>query len=120
MFCYWSLDKYSKLTWKYFELAISYVILKSLQSLDVDVVKGAIISKNSKRLVGDTKLGEVFYEIFVEVPMKTNEPLVRPYESFQTIGDAAKQTIAWTSFFVSEVFIVRKILKMSSMVLIEF
>ncbi|CAN0906028.1 hypothetical protein LINGRAHAP2_LOCUS23990 [Linum grandiflorum] len=83
-----------------------YVTLKSLQSDDVDVVKGAIISTNAKRLVGDKELGEGFYEIFIEVPMKMNEPLVRPYESFQTIGDVTRQTIvAWPSFFVSRIVI---------------
>ncbi|CAN0903582.1 hypothetical protein LINGRAHAP2_LOCUS22649, partial [Linum grandiflorum] len=102
------------------EQAISYVILKSLQSPDVDVAKGVIISKDSKRFVGDTELGEGIYEIFVEIPMKTDEPLVRPYGSFQTIGDAVGQAIAWSSFFVTEVFIVVKLLKMSRMVLIEF
>ncbi|CAN0876587.1 hypothetical protein LINGRAHAP2_LOCUS11395 [Linum grandiflorum] len=80
---------------------MSYVILKSLQSADVDVAKGAIISTNAKRLVGDKELREGFYEIFVEVPMKMNEPLVRSYGSFQTIGDVTGQTIAWPSFFVS-------------------
>ncbi|CAN1751952.1 hypothetical protein LINPERHAP1_LOCUS4512, partial [Linum perenne] len=74
---------------------ISYVILKSLQIPDVDVAKGSIMSKNSKDVVGDKELGEGFYEIFVEIPIKVNEPLVRPYGSFQTIGDAVGQTIAW-------------------------
>ncbi|CAN1133620.1 hypothetical protein LINPERHAP2_LOCUS7778 [Linum perenne] len=81
---------------------ISYVILKSLQSPDVDVAKGSIMSKNSKAVVGDKELGEGFYEIFVEIPIKVNEPLVRPYGSFQTIGDAVGQTIAWPSFFVKK------------------
>ncbi|CAN1751953.1 hypothetical protein LINPERHAP1_LOCUS4512, partial [Linum perenne] len=60
------------------------------------------MSKNSKDVVGDKELGEGFYEIFVEIPIKVNEPLVRPYGSFQTIGDAVGQTIAWPSFFVKK------------------
>ncbi|CAN1310671.1 hypothetical protein LINPERPRIM_LOCUS28167 [Linum perenne] len=55
------------------------------------------MSKQSKTVVGDKELGEGFYEIFVEIPIKESEPLVRPYGSFQTIGDVVGQTIAWPS-----------------------
>ncbi|CAN1756817.1 hypothetical protein LINPERHAP1_LOCUS6269 [Linum perenne] len=82
---------------------ISFVILKSLQNPDHDVAKGCIMSKQSKTVVGDKELGEGFYEIFVEIPIKASEPLVRPYGSFQTIGDVVGQTIAWPSFFEFEI-----------------
>ncbi|CAN1314226.1 hypothetical protein LINPERPRIM_LOCUS29235, partial [Linum perenne] len=81
---------------------ISYVILKSLRIPDLDVAKGSVMSKHSKTIVGDKELGEGFYEIFVEIPIKVDEPLVRPYGSFQTIGDVVGQSIAWPSFFEFE------------------
>ena len=52
--------------------------------------------------VGGQQLGVNFYEIFVELPMMTDEPLVRPYGNYQTIGDVAGTTIAWPKNLVSK------------------
>ncbi|CAN1253813.1 hypothetical protein LINPERPRIM_LOCUS8433, partial [Linum perenne] len=75
---------------------LTYFLLRSLNHLDVHVVKGSIISKNPKAIVGDIKLGDDFYEIFVEVAMKLDEPLVRPYGSFSVIENVTERTISWS------------------------
>ncbi|CAN1128982.1 hypothetical protein LINPERHAP2_LOCUS4958 [Linum perenne] len=84
---------------------LTYCYLKSLNHRDVDVAKGSIISKNPKTIVGDIELGGGFYEIFVEVPMKPDEPLVRPYGSFSVIGDVTGRTIAWPSSLVNRLYV---------------
>ncbi|CAN1262502.1 hypothetical protein LINPERPRIM_LOCUS11297 [Linum perenne] len=59
-------------------------------------IKGSIISKNPKAMVSDIKLGDGFYEIFVEVAIKLDEPLVQPYGSFSVIGNVTEVTISWS------------------------
>ncbi|CAN1248567.1 hypothetical protein LINPERPRIM_LOCUS6788 [Linum perenne] len=54
-----------------------------------------------KARVSGIELGHGFYEIFVCVAMKTDEPLVRPYECFQEIEDVIGCTIAWPAILVS-------------------
>ncbi|CAN1253817.1 hypothetical protein LINPERPRIM_LOCUS8435 [Linum perenne] len=73
-----------------------FFFLRSLNDLDVHIVKGSIISKNPKAIVGDIKLGDGFYEIFVEVQIKLDEPLVRPYGSFSVLGNVTERTISWS------------------------
>ncbi|CAN1124199.1 hypothetical protein LINPERHAP2_LOCUS2258 [Linum perenne] len=84
---------------------LTYCYLRSLNQPNVDVAKGSIVSKNPKRIVGDVELGGGFYEIFVEVPMKPDEPLVRPYGSFSVIGDVTGRTIAWPSILVNRLYV---------------
>ncbi|CAN1185417.1 hypothetical protein LINPERPRIM_LOCUS38994, partial [Linum perenne] len=84
---------------------LTYCYLRSLNQPNVDVAKGSIVSKNPKRIVGDIELGGGFYEIFVEVAMKRDEPLVRPYGSFSVIGDVTGRTIAWPSILVSRLYV---------------
>ncbi|CAN1170572.1 hypothetical protein LINPERHAP2_LOCUS29072 [Linum perenne] len=84
---------------------LTYCVLKSLNHPDVDVAKGSIVSKRSNARVGDIELGHGFYEIFVDVAMKPDEPLVRPYESFQVIGDVVGRTTAWPAILVQRQYV---------------
>ncbi|CAN1159326.1 hypothetical protein LINPERPRIM_LOCUS20522, partial [Linum perenne] len=84
---------------------LTYCYLRSLNQPNVDVAKGSIVSKNPKRIVGDIELGGGFYKIFVEVAMKRDEPVVRPYGSFSVIGDVTGCTIAWPSILVNRLYV---------------
>ncbi|CAN1788230.1 hypothetical protein LINPERHAP1_LOCUS17959 [Linum perenne] len=86
---------------------LTYCVLKSLNhpDVDVDVAKGSIVSKRPNARVGDIELGHGFYEIFVDVAMKPDEPLVRPYESFQVIGDVVGRTTAWPAILVQRQYV---------------
>ncbi|CAN1262514.1 hypothetical protein LINPERPRIM_LOCUS11306, partial [Linum perenne] len=75
---------------------LTYSFLRSLNHIDVHVIKGSIISKNPKAIANDIKLGDGFYEIFVEVAMKLDVPLVRPYESFSVTGNVIDRSISWS------------------------
>ncbi|CAI0428257.1 unnamed protein product [Linum tenue] len=79
------------------------VLLKSLRSPGVDVARAGVCSKDSKKLVGGEELGVGFIEVFIIVPIKRDEPLIRPYGSYQFIGDVVAQSIAWPSSFVEPV-----------------
>ena len=45
--------------------------------------------------VGNTPLGSHWCEIHVNVPMDSDEELMRPYYNFIKIGDAIGVSIAW-------------------------
>nr|CAD1817843.1 unnamed protein product [Ananas comosus var. bracteatus] len=76
------------------------VILKSPFRPYHSVAQGTLISKDPTTQVGGEKLGNQFWEIYIEIAMVPSEKLIRSYGKFKTIGDAVLQTIAWPSTFV--------------------
>ncbi|CAI0399280.1 unnamed protein product [Linum tenue] len=76
---------------------LEFVMIKSLLSPGVDVAYANILTKDPKGRVAGQELGRGFYEVFVQVGIHSDEPLVRPYGSYQTIGDVIGRSIAWPS-----------------------
>nr|CAD1838567.1 unnamed protein product [Ananas comosus var. bracteatus] len=76
------------------------VYLKSLQKSRNHVAQGYLLSTDPTTKVGGFELGPQCWEIQVDVPKVRNEPLLRPYSSYQTIGDVVGATIAWPYTFV--------------------
>nr|CAD1838583.1 unnamed protein product [Ananas comosus var. bracteatus] len=70
------------------------VYLKSLQKSHNHVAQGYLLSTDPTTKVGGFELGPQCWEIQVDVPIVRNEPLLRPYSSYQTIGDVVGATIA--------------------------
>ncbi|CAI0378388.1 unnamed protein product [Linum tenue] len=80
---------------------LEFAILKSLLSPEVNVAYANIMTKDPKGCVAGQELGRGFYEVFIHVPFKSDEPLVRLYGSFRTIGDVIGRSIAWPSSLVT-------------------
>ena len=59
------------------------------------------MSRNPEDFVGPKQLGPEFVEVYVEIPLHKDEPLVRPYEAYKTIGDAVGKNIAWPNTMVT-------------------
>ncbi|XP_020082626.1 uncharacterized protein LOC109706239 [Ananas comosus] len=76
------------------------VYLRSLQKPHNHVAQGYLLSKDPTTRVGGFELGPQCWEIQIDVPIVRNEPLLRPYSSYQTIGDAVGATVAWPYTFV--------------------
>nr|CAD1824785.1 unnamed protein product [Ananas comosus var. bracteatus] len=76
------------------------VYLRSLKKPHNHVAQGYLLSKDPTTKVGGFELGPQYWEIQVDVPIVRNEPLLRPYGGYQTIGDAVGATIAWPYTFV--------------------
>ncbi|KAH7844644.1 hypothetical protein Vadar_030181 [Vaccinium darrowii] len=59
------------------------------------VGKGRITSLDSSKELGGEELGANWCEIDVQLPIKWNEHLMRPYGGLKTVGDAIGTPIAW-------------------------
>ncbi|CAN6371647.1 unnamed protein product, partial [Urochloa humidicola] len=70
------------------------VILYALLRSD-PVAKGTITSTNPKTIVGGQPLGKQYCEVIVNVVMKKDAILPRPYDHMDTMAGAHMMEIAW-------------------------
>jgi hypothetical protein len=70
------------------------VILYALLRSD-PVAKGTIISTNPNSVLGGEALGNQYCEVVVNVVLKRDTILPRPYGDVKTMADAHKMSIAW-------------------------
>ncbi|KAL6600426.1 hypothetical protein ACP70R_045226 [Stipagrostis hirtigluma subsp. patula] len=70
---------------------ILYAVLRS----EHPVAKGVIISTNPNTLVGGQRLGRQFCEVVVNVVLKRDAMLPRPYADMEKMADAHLMSIAW-------------------------
>nr|CAD1842092.1 unnamed protein product [Ananas comosus var. bracteatus] len=76
------------------------VYLKSLKKPHGNVARGYILSKDPMTKVGGVELGPQYWEVQIDVAILRNEPLLRPYGNYLTIGDAVGVTVAWPYTYV--------------------
>ncbi|XP_040378258.1 uncharacterized protein LOC102718885 isoform X4 [Oryza brachyantha] len=62
---------------------------------DVPVAKATVLSTNRMTVVGGTPLGAQCCEVVVNLVLKRNAALLRPYGSMNVIADALGRSIAW-------------------------
>ncbi|KAJ0652868.1 putative transposase, Tnp1/En/Spm [Helianthus annuus] len=79
------------------------VFLKSILNSTETVARGRVQSLDPNDLVGGTEIGPEWCEVNVQVPIKKDENLVRPYGLFSTIQDCIGASIAWPYQFISVV-----------------
>ncbi|KAJ0599736.1 putative transposase, Ptta/En/Spm, plant, transposase, Tnp1/En/Spm [Helianthus annuus] len=79
------------------------VFLKSILNSTEIVARGRVQSLDPNDLVGGTEIGPEWCEVNVQVPIKKDENLVRPYGLFSTIQDCIGAPIAWPCPFISVV-----------------
>ncbi|KAM0062517.1 putative transposase, Tnp1/En/Spm [Helianthus debilis subsp. tardiflorus] len=77
--------------------------LKSILNSTESVARVRVQSLDPNDLVGSIEIGQVWCEVNVQVPIKKDENLVRPYGLFSTIQDCIGAFIAWPYPFISEV-----------------
>ena len=77
--------------------------LISWKDPSVRVASGMVLSANPEMIVMGQKLGTGFLEVYIEVAMLKDEPLIRPFQRFKKIGDAIARGVAWPSSLVCEV-----------------
>ena len=70
---------------------ILYAILRSDQA----VAKGIIISTDPSSEVGGQSLGRQYCEVIVNIVLKRDAILPRPYDEMETMGDADMMSVAW-------------------------
>jgi hypothetical protein len=70
---------------------ILYAVLRPEQA----VAKGTIISTNPCSILAGEPLGKQYCEVVVNVVLKRDTILPRPYAEVETMGDAHKMPIAW-------------------------
>ncbi|KAJ0450388.1 putative transposase, Tnp1/En/Spm [Helianthus annuus] len=79
------------------------VFLKSILNSTEIVARGRVQSLDPNDVVGGTKIGPEWCEVNVQLPIKKDENLVRPYGLFSTIQDCIGTSIAWPYPFISVV-----------------
>nr|XP_043623702.1 uncharacterized protein LOC122595414 [Erigeron canadensis] len=78
------------------------VFLKSILNPTETVAKGWVKSLDPNDIVGGIEIGHGWCEVNVQVAIKKDEMLVRPYGLFSTIQDSLGATIAWPCPFISQ------------------
>uniref|UniRef100_J3N185 Transposase Tnp1/En/Spm-like domain-containing protein n=1 Tax=Oryza brachyantha TaxID=4533 RepID=J3N185_ORYBR len=73
------------------------VILYAALRTEIPVAKATIVSIDPNHLVGGQPLGVQFYEVVVNVVLKRDALLPRPYDSMEIMADAQYTSIAWPS-----------------------
>lgn len=71
------------------------VILFAMLRSDLPVAKGTILSTNPKTMVGGQPLGKQFCEVMVDVVMRRDALLPRPYDHMESMAGAYLMSIAW-------------------------
>lgn len=79
--------------------------LMSLGKPHRPVARGILFSRDPSTIVGGEKLGQQYWEVYIEVVIMPNESLIRSLQNLKTIGDAARKSIAWPSYLVSFIFV---------------
>ena len=77
-----------------------HVALKSIINVDKIVANGTVLSKHPESMIGRQKVGKGFWQVYIEVPIIKDEPLIRIDGQFKTIGDAAGRLVAWPQTLV--------------------
>jgi len=72
------------------KVVILYAMLRSQP-----VAKGTIISTNPNTIVGGQPLGKQFCEFIVNVVLKRDAMLPRPYDNMESMAGAYMMSIAW-------------------------
>lgn len=62
---------------------------------ELPVAKGTIISTNPNTMVGGQVLGKQYCEVIVNLVLKRDAILPRPYAEMSTMADAQMMSIAW-------------------------
>lgn len=70
------------------------MILYGLLTLS-PVAKATIISTDPNTLVGQVPLGRNYCEVVIDVVIKRDATLPRPYDGMETMADAHMMCIAW-------------------------
>nr|CAD1824622.1 unnamed protein product [Ananas comosus var. bracteatus] len=70
------------------------VTLMSLGKPHRPVARGILFSRDPSTIVGGEKLGQQYWEVYIEVVIMPNESLIRSLQNLKTIGDAARKSIA--------------------------
>jgi hypothetical protein len=70
---------------------VLYAILRSEQL----VAKGTIVSTNPNSMVGGQTLGKQYCEVVVNLVMKRDAILPRPYDYMESMAGACMMSIAW-------------------------
>lgn len=71
------------------------VILYAMLRSDLPVAKGMIMSTDPNTMVGGEALGKQFCEVIVNIVLKKDAILPRPYAEMSTMADANMMSIAW-------------------------
>ena len=71
------------------------MILFAIFRCESAVARGTVTSTNPKTMVGGQPLGNEYCEVVVNVVMKRDAILPRPYGGIETMASALKMTIAW-------------------------
>ncbi|XP_020082458.1 uncharacterized protein LOC109706068 [Ananas comosus] len=79
------------------------VLLMSVGQPHRPVARGLLFSKDPSTIVGGERLGQQYWEIYIEVVMIPTENLIRSYNGMTKIRDAARKCIAWPSSLVKPV-----------------
>ncbi|CAN6219876.1 unnamed protein product [Urochloa humidicola] len=77
------------------ELVGKEVILYAILRSDLPVAKGMIMSIDPKTMVGGQRLGKQYCEVIVNMVLKRDAILPRPYAEMSTMADAHMMSIAW-------------------------
>ncbi|KAG8374944.1 hypothetical protein BUALT_Bualt10G0048200 [Buddleja alternifolia] len=72
----------------------SYVVLKSMGNINEIGASGYVNEMNSVRVKGE-ELGPGWCEIIIQVPIKKDECLFKPYDRIRKIEDAVGAPVAW-------------------------
>ncbi|AQK43019.1 hypothetical protein ZEAMMB73_Zm00001d025113 [Zea mays] len=73
------------------------VFLKSWRCPTKTVALGTVLSRDPNHKVGGVKLGREFWMVRVRLVILPIEPLIRPYDNMEVIGDVGNNLIAWPS-----------------------
>nr|CAD1821696.1 unnamed protein product [Ananas comosus var. bracteatus] len=76
------------------------VALMSLRKPHRPVARGILFSRDLSTVVGGEKLGQQYWEVYIEVVIMLNESLIHSFQTLKTFGDAARKSIAWPSYLV--------------------
>nr|XP_034574278.1 uncharacterized protein LOC117838379 [Setaria viridis] len=77
------------------ELVGKEVILYAMLRSELPVAKGTIMSTNPNTMVGGQVLGKQYCEVIVNLVLKRDAILPRPYAEMSTMADAQMMSIAW-------------------------
>ncbi|XP_062183468.1 uncharacterized protein LOC133887504 [Phragmites australis] len=71
------------------------VILYDILRSDLPVAKATVISTNPNTALGGQPLGRQFCEVVVNVVLKRDAMLPRPYADMEMMADTLSMSIAW-------------------------
>ncbi|ONM16787.1 hypothetical protein ZEAMMB73_Zm00001d003336 [Zea mays] len=78
------------------------VFLKSWRCPTKTVALGTVLGRDPNHKVGGVKLGREFWMVRVRLVVLPIEPLIRPYDNMEVIGDVGNNLIAWPSCCIED------------------